>query len=200
MLRMEHQQEVEYAQMMRECEGRVDVVVAEKTSLERMMLEIQDAYNKLVIEKSETTAAKIIEIADLKRMHETNMEEALSKQEAALMSQMSQIRVQNAIHLNNVDKKHKKEVEDALAAHALQMAQLRTEMDMVMIRAKKVGDIERKAEAEQMALQFRYDVQEIHSDNAQKIKDEIEMAEERHRVWVSFDDSRKRFWKWRIRV
>jgi hypothetical protein len=63
------------------------------------------------------------------------------------------------------------------------MTHLRLEMDMVMIRAKKVGDIERKVEAEQLALKFRYEVQELQLQNVEKIKREIENVEELHKVY-----------------
>jgi ribosomal protein L21 len=63
------------------------------------------------------------------------------------------------------------------------MASLRLEMDKVLERAKKLAEIERNVEAEQMALKFRYEVIEIQADYVEKTKVEMEVVEERHRVF-----------------
>lgn len=95
---------------------------------------------------------------------------------------MSQLRVQNAIHLNNVEKAHKKEIDDIGVENSTRMAQLRLDMDKVMERAKKLHEVERKVEIEQLNLKFRYDLQEIQIDNEKKTKALIEEIRAEHAV------------------
>lgn len=93
---------------------------------------------------------------------------------------MSQMRVQNAVQLNNVAKAHKKETEELGVQHSTQMSQLRIEMDKVMERAKKMHEIERRVEIEQLNLSFQYRAQEMQVENSVKVKEQIEQINEHH--------------------
>ncbi|KAL3900389.1 MAG: hypothetical protein SGCHY_001369 [Lobulomycetales sp.] len=190
MQQMEVQKEIQFGIVRQECEEKIAEINEEKAFTERTMRELQNNFNKVLQEKSEAAEAHSMEVEKLKSDLEAEKEESLKKQAHSLNSQMSQLRVQNAIHLNNVEKAHKKEIDDIGVENSTRMAQLRLDMDKVMERAKKLHEVERKVEIEQLNLKFRYDLQEIQIDNEKKTKALIEEIRAEHAILVADAEAR----------
>lgn len=79
------------------------------------------------------------------------------------------MRVQNAIALNNVEKKHKQTIEDLGVAHDKHIVEVRAEMEKIAAQAKRVYDIEKTIEIEKLNLEKSYELQQQHEKHLQEL-------------------------------